>query len=519
MARKGNGRRQIRNKHMKSKEDLFQLIQSMSKSEKRYFTLDAQKSGRRYSKYLELFQAINEMEAYDEDKMRKKFGRHLPSDKSYLYESILRSMRDYRSSKSKAAQIKELTLDARFLYERGLYEQSEERLIQAKQMAHDLDDQLALLEITREQLNFVWTMKKKDYGASIEGLLDEKEDYIDNINEELKYLSLAYKLQMAKNDPELKQDEAAMETAFPAEGFQERYFPASAHAQRRFLQSAAQYHDLIEDFDRANGLYFRMVEWWDQFPAIKEEEYVRYIADVFNLLHASYSQKKYQQFESLLKRIEQEKPGSYHDQRLIFKQLTNYKILYHINFGISEGSEALVQQVEEGMAVYKLNPVSQLIIAFNLTLLLFILGKFSLCQRWAEKVLRDYNRTINNPDFRLAANLVSLLAAYDNSDIDRLDSALRAFQRSLKLTAKEERSQFFSSSAQHIKLLSNTTQKHTRAILKEFEDNINAIRTAGQESIPLGLDELVLAWIRSQKEGKTMRAIVREAVGSNTNSE
>lgn len=498
---------------MKSKEDLFNLIQSMSKSEKRYFTLDAQKSGRRYSKYLVLFQAINEMEEYDEEKLQKKFGRRLPSDKSYLYESILRSMRDYRSSKSRAAQIKELALDARFLYERGLYEQSEERLTQAKQLARELDDQLALLEITREQLNFVWTMKKKDYGATIEGLLEEKEGFIDNINEELKYLSLAYKLQMAKNDPELKQDEAALAAAFPGEWFREGNFPGSAHAQRRFLQSAAQYHDLIGDFDRANSLYFHMVEWWDQFPAIKEEEYVRYIADVFNLLHASYTQKKYQQFESLLRRIEEEKPNSYHDQRLIFKQLTNYKILYHINFGISEGSEALVRQVEEGMAQYKLNPVSQLIIAFNLTLLLFILGKFGLCQQWAEKVLRDYNRNVNNSDFRLATYLVSLLAAYDNSDIDRLDSGLRALQRSLKASAKEERSQFFSRSAYHVKLLSNAPPKQAKNILRDFEGNINAIRAAGQESIPLGLDELVLAWIKSQKEGKTMRAIVREAVG------
>ena len=497
---------------MKSKEDLFQLIQAMSKSEKRYFTLDAQKSGRRSSKYLELFQAINDMEEYDEEKLRKKFGRHLPSDKSYLYDSILRSMRDYRSSKSRAARIKELELDARYLYERGLYEQSEERLIQANQLARELDDQLALLEIIREQLNFVWIMKKKDYRNIIEALLEEKEENIANIKEELKYLSLAYKIQIAKHEPELKQDSEKVEMLFPASWFRQEYSPRSAHAQRRFLQSAAQYNDLIENFDQANDLYFRMVEWWDDYPAIKEEEYVRYLADVFNLLHASYSQKKYQQFESLLKKIEQEKPGSYHDQRLIFKQLTNYKLLYHINFGISEGSEALVQQVEEGMAVYKLNPVSQLIIAFNLALLLFILGKFELCHQWCEKVLRDYNRTVNNPDFRLATYLLSLLAAYDSSEIDRLDSSLRALQRTLKSSAKEERGQFFTRTAYHIKRLSNAPMKQAKAMLQDFEDNLLAIRADGQESIPLGLDELVLAWIKSQKLGKPMRAIVREAV-------
>ena len=120
---------------MKSKEDLFQLVQAMSKAEKRYFTLDAQKSGRESARYLELFRDISDMEEYDEAKLRDRFGKNLPSDKSYLYDAILRSMRDYRSANSRSARIKEMILDARYLYERGLFGQSEGRLREAKAMA------------------------------------------------------------------------------------------------------------------------------------------------------------------------------------------------------------------------------------------------------------------------------------------------------------------------------------------------------------------------------------------------
>lgn len=496
---------------MKSKEDLFKLIQAMSRSEKRYFTLDAQKGGRKPNKYLELFQAINEMEAYDEEKLRKKFGRSLPYDKGYLYDALLRSLRDYHGTKSRVAKIKDFLLDAKLLYERGLYEQSEERLQQARQLANELDDQLALFQIGRELIYHAWTMKKKDYAATIEGILTENAHCIANIEEELKYLALAYRIQIAKNNPEITQNQEKIEELFPAEWFGATQQPQSAHARRRFLQSAAYYHDLVEDFDRANAYYFEMVEWWDGYPAIKEEEYVRYLADVFNLLHASYSQKKYQQFEDLLHKIEQESPSSYHDQRMIFKQLTNYKLLYHINFGIQEGHEALARQVEEGMASYKLNPVSQLIIAFNLTLLFFILGKFELCQQWSEKVLRDYNRSVNNPGFRLGAHLLSLLAAFDSEDIDGLDSALRAMQRALKASSKEERGSFFGLAAQFVKRLGNAPAKQAPALLKEFEASINTLRTQAEESIPLGLDELALAWIKSRREGKPMRDIVRQA--------
>jgi hypothetical protein len=500
---------------MKNKEDLFKLIQAMSRSEKRYFTLDAQKSGRKPNKYLELFQAINEMETYDEERLRQQFGRSLPSDKSYLYDAVLRSLRDYHAAKSRATKIKDFLLDAKLLYERGLYEQSEERLLQARQLAVELDDQLALFQIGRELIYHAWTMKKKDYGGAIEVILGENARCIANVEEELKYLALAYRIQIARGKPEITQNPEKIEQLFPAELFEADQQPESAHARRRFLQSAACYYDLIEDFDQANAHYYNMVKWWDGYPAIKEEEYVRYLADVFNLLHASYSQKKYQQFEDLLKKIEQERPSSYHDQRMIFKQLTNYKLLYHINFGILEGHEELARQVEEGMAAYKLNPVSQLIIAFNLALLFFILGRFELCQRWAEKVLRDYNRGVNNPGFRLGAHLLGLLAAFDSDDVDRLDSALRAMQRTLKASSKEERGTFFDLAARYIKRLGNAPPKQALALLREFEAAIQVLRGQGEESFPLGLDELVLAWIKSRREGQPMQVIVRQAAAGN----
>ena len=495
---------------MKHKEDLFHLIRAMSKSEKRYFTIDAKKSGRRSSNYLELFQAINQMEEYSEQKLQKKFGKNLPADKSYLYDAILRSMRDYRSSKSRAARIKEMILDARYLYERGLYHQSEERFIQAKELAQELDDQLALLEISREQLNYVWVTKPKDYGPQINRLLDEKDEYIENINEELRYLSMSYQIQMAKSQPDKVEQ---IRPHIPA-GLGDATPPRSIHAKRRFLQSCALYFDLLaKDDEKANVYYSKMVELWDQYPAIKEEEYIRYIADIFNLLHNSYNQKKYEQFEHLLTKIENEQPSNYHDQRLLFKQLTNYKLLYYLNLGIEEGHEILVEQVIHGISAYKLNPVSQLIIAFNLTLLLFILERHQLSLEWCEQILKNYNRKVSNDNFQLATLLIQLLCSYEIGDIDQLDSSIRALQRNLKQSPYE--GVFFRSTARFIRKLSHSTEKQGIKLLISFEAKIKASTTDGQETPPLGMHDLMLNWIKSKLEKKAIRLILREAV-SNT---
>jgi len=102
---------------MTGNDDLFQLIQSMSKSEKRYFKLDAQKSTSKggKNKYVQLFDAINSMEVYDKVKLKNKpFVKHLSVEKGELYRKILRSMRSFRSDKSTYAQIKEMILDANY---------------------------------------------------------------------------------------------------------------------------------------------------------------------------------------------------------------------------------------------------------------------------------------------------------------------------------------------------------------------------------------------------------------------
>lgn len=493
---------------MKSKEDLFHLIRAMSKSEKRYFTIDAKKSGRRSSNYLELFQAINQMEEYDEQKLQRKFGKTLPTDKSYLYDAILRSMRDYRSSKSRAARIKEMILDARYLYERGLYQQSEDRIRQAKELARELDDQLALLEISREQLNYVWVNKPKDYGDQINALLIEKDEFIENINEELRYLTMSYQIQMAKGNADFTEK---LEQVLPTNE-NGNHYPTSAHAQRRFLQSRALFFDLLaEDDEKANVYYAKMVEWWDQYPAIKEEEYIRYIADIFNLLHNSYNQKKYEQFEHLLAKIEREKPSNYHDQRLLFKQHTNYKLLYYLNLGIEEGYEKLVEQVVHGMSAYKLNPVSQLIIAFNLMLLLFILERYARSLQWCEDILKVYNRKVNNENFQLATLLMQLLCSFEIGEVDQLDSAIRALRRNLKQSSYQ--GNFFREITRFIRQLSNSTDKQSQKLMLSFQTALETI-SKEEDSPPLGMDDLVLNWIKARLGRKPLSRILREeAVG------
>lgn len=488
---------------MKQQSDLFDLIKSMSRSEKRYFTLHAKKNGRGHSRYLDLFKAVNKMGQYEEGSLQQQFGPSLPTDKHYLYESILQSMRDYNLSKSRTAKIKTMLLDARLLYQRGLYQQSEERLQQAHELAQAMDDQLALLEISREQLNFVWTTKPQGYGEKIDQLLSEKDDYIRHINEELTFLSMAYKIQLAKDQGQQKrlQEEIGEELFSSEEGM-----PETAHAQRRYLQCGALFADLREDHEEATQFYARMVAWWDAYPLIREESYNRYLADAFNLLHATYTQKRYAPFKAMLQRLSNEKPVNYHDQRLAFKQLANYQLLYHINLGIAEGHQELIKKVEEGMALYRLNEVSRLIIAFNVTVLLLILGQPEACRRWGGTVLDHYNSTLNSTAFRCSTLLIVLLAAISQDDIDGQESASRALSRSVRKATGAFPADFFRTAAAYLKKIGRAAPGEAKGMLEALAEHLNT----NDNKPPLGMDDLLLNWIQSRLSGLPLNEVFRK---------
>ena len=110
---------------MKASDDLFNLVRSLNKNEKRYFRLlSGLHAGEK--KFLLLFDAVDSQKEYDEETIKKKFRkekfiRQLTFTKNYLYKSILKSLESYHSSAD--SEIKNLLHRVEILFEKGLYAQ------------------------------------------------------------------------------------------------------------------------------------------------------------------------------------------------------------------------------------------------------------------------------------------------------------------------------------------------------------------------------------------------------------
>ena len=121
-------------------DSLFQLVQSLEKSEKRNFKLYIKRSsGNEDLKIIELFDALDKLKEYDEALLLKKLPSikkpQLSNIKVHLYKQLLASLRLLKSADSIDLQLNEQFDYAHILYKKGLFSQSLKILDKAKETA------------------------------------------------------------------------------------------------------------------------------------------------------------------------------------------------------------------------------------------------------------------------------------------------------------------------------------------------------------------------------------------------
>jgi len=124
---------------MKAATDLFELIKSLTKSEKRYFKLfsSLQKGNKNY---LNLFDAIESQKVYSEIALKEKFKnerfvKQLTFTKNYLRKLIFKSLMQYNSEEQIESKLNEILSRGKILYDKALFKQYFSALEKGKKLA------------------------------------------------------------------------------------------------------------------------------------------------------------------------------------------------------------------------------------------------------------------------------------------------------------------------------------------------------------------------------------------------
>lgn len=121
---------------MSKKDHLYELIQSLDKSEKRYFKIYFTNEAKE-QKYLKLYDAIEKAKEYDEKKIKLQLKdayiqKHFAETKYYLYQLILKVLKHYRTENSVDNLLLEKIQNIEVQIQKALWEQAISELQKAK---------------------------------------------------------------------------------------------------------------------------------------------------------------------------------------------------------------------------------------------------------------------------------------------------------------------------------------------------------------------------------------------------
>lgn len=190
---------------MKPTENLFLLIKSLSKSEKKYFKrFCLLYSSEKKNNYLKLFEYLDRQNEYNELKLKQYFRnenfiKQLSVLKEYLYKIILKSISIARSSGDLNYELRESVLECEILVSKGLYKQAGKRIRSVKNQLYRYGNYILLLELIGYEKTIISELILTQQEKRLEAIIQEEENILEHIKQIRVLLNLKRELMLILN--------------------------------------------------------------------------------------------------------------------------------------------------------------------------------------------------------------------------------------------------------------------------------------------------------------------------------
>jgi hypothetical protein len=426
----------------RSADALFQLVQSLEKSEKRNFKLYmTRNTGSGDLKVVQLFDALDKMKGYDEEQLLSKNPsiqkQQLSNLKAHLYREILTSLRILNQEGNIDLELHEQLDFARLLYNKGLYHQSLKILDRVKEQARTNNQvtyimQVLFLEKKIESLHITRSMQDRADRLSMETLeTNEKLSLIGKLSN----LSLQLYSWYIRNGHARNADDTATVDVFLNDEAIQKAQDCKGFYERLYLYQCYCWHAFItQNF----LLYYRYCQKWvDLFeaePKMIEIETAHYIKGLHNLMGAHFDLRNHQRFQETIQQFEQfMQTDVIQNNRNNLIQTFIYLNISKLNKHFMEGSFTegleLVPYIEEKLEEYELYMDRHRILVFYYKIASLYFGSSNF-----DKSIDYLNKIINwkvdlRTDLQCYARLLHLIAHYELGNFELLEYLLKSVYR------------------------------------------------------------------------------------------
>ena len=500
---------------------LFELVHSLTKSEKRSFKLFAKRSGATSdAKFIRLFDAMERLDTYDEPAIRKRLSgvsnTQFANLKSHLYRQILASLRLSNLKYDIDIELREQLDYIRVLYKKGLYYQSLRLLNRAKNTTGDYRKdlfQLALLDYEKQiQSQQVFELEEA-YADELDLQTEQSLKRFSNVQ---KFFTLAIKMKarfiekgMVKNEREMNNLKALFYTNLPDYEEEQLAFNEKFYLYRAFYW----FSYLTYDFTSC----VKYVEKWiDIFreTGLDKKRRAGFLKGLNRLLQSAFRINDNRKFETYFKvflefeSVEGPTLASNTTALLIkYKALQTFnRVFLNCEFEREKAHIQSVLKLVKDNEAY-IDKHNLMVIQYKAGVYYFALGDYRESRYYLNRLIHD-NEHLRS-DLKGFARIISILIDYDTGEEEQIENKVKS---ALNFIEQEENlGDFQRSFLNFLAKLGNVYPQELKKAFAQLKEYLEKLQKDPFAAKPLLYFDLI-SWLEAKIEGKPFAEVVRSKV-------
>lgn len=435
---------------MKPSTELFDLIKSLNKSEKRFFKMHSNlQSGEK--NYLKLFDAIDAQTEYNETAIKKTFAKatfiqHLPSEKNHLYKQILKALRSFHSEQDVAAVLHMELKNIQILYGKGLYKECKKIIKRTKKMAISYEKFYYLYDLIHwEKLLLEQFYQSGDFDGDIETLYKEEKKVLDQLSNLGEYVSLYSRINKVyrRGGFSRSEDERAEVIAIANEPLiKDKNTALSVRASIICYTIKGLCATVNRDFELAIENFKKALVRFENNPKITSDITERHVNILRYLTLCYFEIQNLEEAEKYIIQLESYRKVkqyiSYRERKINLEYVLSLaklkfysktKNIAKINESIIEAQELLLEEKDHFRKEHEITLIYFISCAY------FVANDYRNALKWSNMIIND-NETQLRQDIYNFARLLNLIIHFELGNKDLLEYSIKSVKRYLSKGSK-----------------------------------------------------------------------------------
>jgi hypothetical protein len=506
-------------------DNLFRVIKSLSKSEKRSFKLFMNRIGdKEEKKIISIFDHITKQKIYNEKKILSKEkslkSEQMPNLKAHLYIQIMKCLAASPSLRTAELKVTSLLDYARILYNRCLYDECLKMLEKAKKSAMENDTKILLFEILElEKLALRQTVHEGNE-ARVESIITETErtaQSIQNINIfsnlSLKLNSLYQRTGFIRNNSDYEKVKRFFESSLPE--YEEKQL--SFHEKLYLYYSFTGYFYFIQDFKSGSLYAKKWVNLFESNPQMIYHKTELYIRALNNLLASQSKLHLYEEFYDTHKKLialkRDPKLSKTENINLnLFKTIYLHEINRHYMLGEFTSGTRIVKKLESELnsLIPKLDRHTVLIFYYKIACLYFGASNFRTAIKWLNKIVNEKEIALRE-DIHSFTRILRLISYFELGDEELIEHNIKSTYRFLLKKGTLQHYQYlilnFLKNLKH-----NSTQKKLITAFSNLKKEMRKLENSRYEKRAFLYFDII-SWLESKIENRPVEDVIKQKAG------